>query len=112
MKFKRSDLIDCVQYALDEAAETNGKFARDVAGTVIDYVIKALRADRSIPARALTQWEDFFADAARDAADDLPRLDRLISPEQAIWAIEDFFFDLDRSTNDKPSAPQASAGTE
>jgi hypothetical protein len=109
MKFKRSDLIDCVRYALDEAAETNGEVARDIVATVIGHVIKALRADPAIPARSLTDWELALANAANRAASDLPLYrDGLIEPEQAIEAIEEFF--IDRSADDELSAPQASAG--
>jgi hypothetical protein len=106
-KFKRSDLIDYVESALADAGETYGKVAGDIVQTVIGHVIKALRADPGIPARSLTHWELALADAANRAASDLPHFDGLIEPEQAIEAIEEFF--IDRSTDDKPSAPQPSA---
>jgi hypothetical protein len=106
MRFTQAELIN---YVHDELAYLDGEEAYDVIETVIDRVIAALRADRSIPARTLAQWEDFFLDATKDAARDLRYLDGLIKPREAIWAIENFFDDRSDSTDAKPSAPQASA---
>jgi hypothetical protein len=73
-------------------------------------VITALRKDASgsIPNRTRLHWEAFLADASARASFDLRYLNRLIQPREAIWAIEQFFLDL-HDTDDKPSAPQASA---
>jgi hypothetical protein len=103
-KFNKSELIAHVEYELALAGDED---ARDVVATVIAYVIKALRADRSIAARTTLQWEGFFADASDRASSDLHRLSELIGPPEAVWAIEDFLDD--RGTDDKPSAPQAGA---
>ena len=106
----KSKLIAYVDDALADAAETDGVIARVVVEGVIDRVISALRKDDSgsIPDRTRLYWEAFFSDASDRATSDLHRLNGLISREQAIWAIEDFF--AGASTEDKPSAPQASAG--
>jgi hypothetical protein len=98
---------DLIAHVRDELAYVGDEDAYDVVETVIDRVIAALRADRSIPARTLAQWEDFFLDAAKDAARDLRHLEKLIEPRDAVWAIEDFFHDYGA---DEPDAPQASAG--
>ena len=71
---------------------------------MITRVIVALRSDPGLPARTTLQWEGFFADAIDRAMFDLRRLNGLVSREQAIWAIEDFFIARELS------APQASAG--
>jgi hypothetical protein len=104
-----AELIAHVHDALADAAETEGVIAREIVEDVIDRVITALRKDDSgrIPERSREAWEAFFSDASDRATSDLHRLNGLISREQAIWAIEDFF--ADASTDDKPSAPQASA---
>jgi hypothetical protein len=36
MKFKRSDLIDCVHYALEDAAETDGRDLAVAGGEMIE----------------------------------------------------------------------------
>jgi hypothetical protein len=106
--FLHLDTLICdVRNELVEVAETEGEVAGDIVATVIGHVIKALRADHSIPARSLTEWEDFFVDAARDATDDLWRLEGLIQPQEAIWAIEQFYSIADREVG----APQASDAT-
>jgi hypothetical protein len=48
-----SELIAYVSIELEDAAEADGEVAGDVVATVIDRVIKALRADLRIPARNL-----------------------------------------------------------
>jgi hypothetical protein len=90
---KRADLIAHVRLALEEAAETDGEVARDIVETVMIHVIKALRTDPAIPVRSLADWELALADASNRATFDLRRLDGLIDPREAVWAIEDFFID-------------------
>ena len=92
---KRSELIAYVSFVLEETAETDGEFARDIVEAVIGCVIKALRADPGLTARTLLHWEAFFADASNRATYDLRRIDGLIQPREAIRAIEDFFIELD-----------------
>jgi hypothetical protein len=104
---EQSDLIAYVERALEDAAETDGVVVRDIVEWVIDRVITALRTDDRIPARTRDHWEAFFADAGNKATYDLHWLNGLIKPQQAIWAIEDFF--TDRSMDDKLTAPQAGA---
>jgi hypothetical protein len=103
-----AELIADVSFALEDAAETDGVVVRDIVEWVIDRVITALRTDDRIPARTRDHWEAFFADAGNKATYDLHWLSGLIKPQQAAWAVEDFF--SDRSIDDKPGAPQAGAG--
>jgi hypothetical protein len=102
--------IAYVRYALAEAAETDGEVAYDIFETVIIRVIVALRADPGLPARSRAHWELALADAIGFAAHGLRRLNGLVSRQQAIWAIEDFFINRSCDTSGEPSAPQASPG--
>jgi hypothetical protein len=83
-----------------ELWSTDGEEAREIVDAVLDYVIAALRADRSIPSRSLAGWELFFADAARRAADDLHWLDGLIRPDAAAGIVADYLADRCVSAND------------
>lgn len=63
-----------------------------VVDVVLDWVIEALRKDPTIPDRALTAWDLFFADARRRAEDVLAdELEDRAKLGEVIDAIADHF---------------------
>ena len=55
--------------------------AREVVDTVLERMIKALRADCRMPKLTRQEWEMFFARVVALAAEDLDWLDNRLIPE-------------------------------